>query len=201
MEKDRSFYGIPFKIPLKPFSFAILCLGIALNLIGKYITINYWCAEYPDGSTYPMYLWLDSIGTVFSAAALGPVAGAIVGLAGNLINMIQDVTAFFYAFVSVAIGGFVGCLYPRTKITLNTLSFMALLTIFVVILLCGPLNLLFYNGYPGTFLGDAVFDRLNDFGLPKVLGALLAEMFVDVPDKLISVLMGTGLFVVYKKIA
>lgn len=198
MEIDQDSYGFPFKIPLKATSFGLLFIGIVLNFLGKFCTMHLGAVQM-DGYVVPGYLWLDSIGTIFSAAALGPFAGAVVGLLSNLLNMLQDPNAVFYAMVSVAIGFFVGCLYPRTRLTPGALAFMTTTMIAIVVLLCGPLNFIFYGGEPGTYLGNVFYGKLEQMNVPKVACALLAEFVVEIPDKVISLAAASGLYVVYRK--
>ena len=52
-----------------------------------------------------------------------------------------------------------------------------------------PLNVLFWGGTTGNVWGDAVFAATQAANLPVVLGSFLDEVVVDVPDKIITVLI------------
>ena len=56
---------------------------------------------------------------------------------------------------------------------------------FVAVAISTPLNVLFWGGTTGNVWGDAVFAA----NMPVFLGSLLDEVVVDVPDKLITLIM------------
>ena len=60
---------------------------------------------------------------------------------------------------------------------------------FAAVLISTPLNVLFWGGTTGNVWGDAVFAATQAANLPVVLGSLLDEVIVDVPDKIITVLI------------
>lgn len=60
---------------------------------------------------------------------------------------------------------------------------------FAAVLISTPLNVLFWGGTTGNVWGDAVFAATQAAKLPVVLGSLLDEVIVDVPDKIITVLI------------
>ena len=60
---------------------------------------------------------------------------------------------------------------------------------FVAVLISTPLNILFWGGTTGNLWGDAVFAWSQASGLPVALGSFLDEVIVDVPDKLITLLI------------
>jgi len=52
-----------------------------------------------------------------------------------------------------------------------------------------PLNVLFWGGTTGNVWGDAVFAATQAANMPVFLGSLLDEVVVDVPDKLITLIV------------
>ena len=60
---------------------------------------------------------------------------------------------------------------------------------FAAVLISTPLNVLFWGGTTGNVWGDAVFAATQAANLPVVLGSLLDEVIVDVPDKIITILI------------
>lgn len=52
-----------------------------------------------------------------------------------------------------------------------------------------PLNVIFWGGTTGNIWGDALFAATQAAKMPVFLGSLLDEVVVDVPDKLITVLI------------
>ena len=52
-----------------------------------------------------------------------------------------------------------------------------------------PLNILFWGGTTGNFWGDALFAATQAAGMPVAIGSLLDELVVDVPDKLLTLII------------
>lgn len=75
---------------------------MAILLIPIGVAINIVCGQLVGALKLPIFL--DSIGTVLSAALAGPWVGAITGLLSNVINGIFDSSYLPYTIVSIAIG-------------------------------------------------------------------------------------------------
>ena len=80
--------------------FVVLC--ILVNCVGKNI------AAY-----FKLPLWMDSIGTIAVAYALGPVCGAIVGAAVNISYNFFDDMSLAYALVNILTGVIVGIMAKK----------------------------------------------------------------------------------------
>ena len=133
-------------------------------LIPACIGINYLGKLFASFLKLP--LWLDSIGTCIGAALGGPIIGAICGAANNLIYGFTtgDNITLVYALTSLFIGLVVGIM---ARIGFMKTFPKALLTVW----------------------GDAVFAATQAATLPLALGSLLDEIVVDVPDKLITLII------------
>ena len=59
----------------------------------------------------------------------------------------------------------------------------------VAVVISTPLNVLFWGGTTGNVWGDAVFAATQAASMPVFLGSLLDEVVVDVPDKLITLIV------------
>ena len=155
------------------------CIGI--NYIGKLFA-----------SALKLPLWLDSIGTCLGACLGGPIIGGICGAANNLIYGLTtgDSITLIYALTSFFIGFFVGIMaragfmksFPRSIIT-------ALVAGAVAIVISTPLNIVFWGGQTGNVWGDAVFAASQAASLPLWLSSLFDEIIVDVPDKIITLIL------------
>ncbi len=146
-------------------------------------------------------IWLDSAGTVLSAYLLGPVCGAIVGITSNMLAHILYGTPWFYAAVSVLIALITG--YAAKKKMLDTL----LGTMTVSAALAGavaaaayPINLLLNGGSTGNSWGDAVIGFLGEIGMPRWLGLIIGELYVELIDKLAILLVLLALTKVIRKL-
>lgn len=60
---------------------------------------------------------------------------------------------------------------------------------FVAVLISTPLNVIFWGGTTGNVWGDMVFAATQAAGLSTLLGSFLDEIVVDVPDKIITLIV------------
>ncbi|BBF45005.1 substrate-specific component STY3230 of queuosine-regulated ECF transporter [Lachnospiraceae bacterium KM106-2] len=155
------------------------CIGI--NYLGKMFA-----------ALLKLPLWLDSIGTCIGGVLGGPIIGAICGAANNLIYGLTagDNITLIYAFASLGIGlaagimariGFMKTL-PKTIIS-------AVVAGGAAVIISTPLNVIFWGGTTGNVWGDALFAATQAAKMPVVLGSFLDELVVDVPDKLITLIL------------
>ena len=75
----------------------LVIVSLLLNLCGKNLA---------EALNLP--LWMDSFGTVLTAYVAGPLLGAIVGAAGNVIYGFVNPISFAYSITSVSIALVVG---------------------------------------------------------------------------------------------
>lgn len=81
----------------------LLALCSVINLIGGHIALLF---------RLPVYL--DSLGTVFAAALMGPLSGMIPGIISNLIGAVTtDIYALYYLPVQMITGGIAGLLFQK----------------------------------------------------------------------------------------
>ncbi len=156
----------------------IVFFCIVVNFVGKHLAVKY---ELP--------LWLDSVGTVFSAYVLGPVCGAIIGGTGNIIYSFWDANSLAYSLTSVFIGASMGTAARKKYFE----SFFGATTVaggvtIGSVFISTILNLSFYGGYTGNVWGDGVINFLIDRNIPKFIASTIGEMYLDFLDKIITVL-------------
>lgn len=158
-------------------------------LIPACIGINYLGKLFASVLKLPL---LDSIGTCIGAVLGGPIIGGICGAANNLIYGFTtgDSITLVYALTSLGIGIAVGIMARLGRMKkLSGAVLTACVAGFVAVLISTPLNILFWGGTTGNLWGDAVFAWSQASGLPVALGSFLDEVIVDVPDKLITLLI------------
>ena len=170
-----------FKTTLNTATIVLIPACIGINYLGKLFA-----------SLLKLPLWLDSIGTCIGACLGGPIIGAICGAANNLIYGLTtgDNITLIYALTSLGIGFVVGILarlgfmssFPKSLITACGGGIAA-------VVISTPLNILFWGGTPGNVWGDALFAATQAAGLPVALGSFLDEVVVDVPDKLLTLIV------------
>lgn len=170
-----------FKTKLNAACIVLIPACIGINYLGKLFA-----------SVLKLLLWLDSIGTCIGAVLGGPIIGGICGAANNLIYGFTtgDSITLVYALTSLGIGVAVGIMARLGRMKkLSGAVLTACVAGFVAVLISTPLNILFWGGTTGNLWGDAVFAWSQASGLPVALGSFLDEVIVDVPDKLITLLI------------
>ena len=141
-------------------------------------------------ASYDLPLWLDAYGTVLCAYAGGPVCGAIVGLASNLIYGMMNGISYIYALTSVAIGLIVGFWVRRKKLNtfFDTMTVAAIAAMAAVIISV-PLNMIFYDGSTGNLWGNGVIGFFRERNLPLPLCRILGQFYVEFLDKLLTLVL------------
>ena len=170
-----------FKTKLNAACIVLIPACIGINYLGKLFA-----------SVLKLPLWLDSSGTCIGAVLGGPIIGGICGAANNLIYGFTtgDSITLVYALTSLGIGIAVGIMARLGRMKkLSGAVLTACVAGFVAVLISTPLNILFWGGTTGNLWGDAVFAWSQASGLPVALGSFLDEVIVDVPDKLITLLI------------
>lgn len=170
-----------FSTNLNAACFVLIPACIGINYLGKIFA-----------SLLKLPLWLDSIGTCIGAVLGGPVIGAVCGAANNLIYGFTtgDSITLVYAVTSLGIGLVVGIMARLGHMkTIMGAIITAVAAGLTAVIISTPLNILFWGGTTGNVWGDAVFAWSQAVQLPVAIGSLLDEVIVDVPDKLITLLI------------
>lgn len=182
-EKRKGIWGMKnlFKTKFDAAVIVLIPACIGINYLGKLFA-----------SVLKLPLWLDSIGTCIGGCLGGPIIGAICGAANNLIYGFSagDNITLIYALTSLGIGAAVGIMarlgfmksFPKAILTACAAGLAA-------VVISTPLNVLFWGGTTGNVWGDAVFAATQAASMPVFLGSLLDEVVVDVPDKLITLIV------------
>ena len=159
-------------------SINIILICLCINIIGRQIA-----------QSFNLPFWLDAIGTIAVAIEINPIAGAICGMATNIIVSSGDFVAFPYLLVSAAIAITAGFLYPKNNVTQLKVFNAAVMTGLVAALISTPINLKMYGGRTGNIWGDALMDMISRDVQVPIITSFLGQAFVDVPDKALSFLI------------
>jgi energy-coupling factor transport system substrate-specific component len=170
----------PLKFSLDSVGVVLILACLGLNFAGHAIAV-----------TFGLPLFLDSIGTVLAGVVAGPWVGGSVGFVSNLVssNTIDPIAAP-YGIVSFAVG-FAAGLSRYLNWQKRASGWVALWLVCFVIsaIVSTPLNFLSGGGNSGVGLGDSVYAALSNAHLPRTVAAFIGEAAVDLPDKLITVLV------------
>jgi len=136
---------------------------------------------------YSLPLWLDCVGTVLCAYCGGPVCGAIVGVASNLVYGMLNHVSEYYALTSLAIGLIAGfaCRKNRMRTFFDTMAVVMQMT-FAAVAISTPLNILINDGGTGNLWGNGVIGYLRERGIPVLISVTAGEFYVDFLDKLLT---------------
>ncbi|MCI5946709.1 MAG: hypothetical protein MRZ39_07445 [Oscillospiraceae bacterium] len=154
---------------------AVLC--ILLNIGGHVFTL-----------VCPVPFWLDTVGTMISACLCGPIVGGTVGFLSNLISRICfGGSSIIFSLINIIIGLSVGFI---TKNGLCGTLFGSLCTgilMGIITVACAvPVNCILYDGRTNNVWGSALFDMLSQYRIGTVAKAVISQMFIDIPDKVLS---------------
>ena len=144
----------------------------ALVLIPAAVGINYIGKLFAGVLKLP--LWLDSIGTCLAACLAGPAV---------------------YALSQAALGIVVGLMsyYGRMKNLRGTIL-TGVLAGLAAVIVSTPLNMMFWGGTTGNLWGDIVYAGALSQGLPAWIASTADEIVVDLPDKIVVLLLVAGLY-------
>ena len=138
-------------------------------------------------------LYLDTLGTVLSAAILGPLPGIIVGALSNIITgLIYSVSDIPFCLVNMAVGLVVGLVAKKFKFD----WIQALIVGLVLSVLCPaigtPIGIFVYGGLNGTF-SDVLVMSLVQGGKSIFQASFLRNIASNLIDKVGTCLIGCAL--------
>lgn len=147
-------------------------ISVAMNIVLGMIT-----------SALAIPLYLDTLGTVLSAALLGPVPGVIVGFLTNTINgLMSSLSSIPFALVNMAVGLIVGLVARK-----RPLSFVsALITGLVLSVVCPaigtPIGIFVYGGLQGNIF-DVIVTGMVQSGQSLFAASFVSKITSNFIDK------------------
>lgn len=154
-------------------------LGIAINIV---------LGTVADLINIPL-LFLDTVGTIFTAAVFGPFYGA---LTGGLTNVIQGILtnpkSIPFALVNIAVGIIVGIIAKKREFNLQTAIITGLILAVVAPLIGTPISIYVYGGITGDF-NDVFFTWLVNSGKAVFAAAFIPRITSNIIDKIVSCIM------------
>ncbi len=134
-------------------------------------------------------LYLDTVGTIFSAALFGPWYGAAVGGLTNVIQgVITNPKTIPFALVNIAIGLVVGFIAKKWKFNIITSIITGLILSVVAPLIGTPIATLVYGGITGDF-NDVLFTWLVKSGQSIFAAAFIPRITSNFVDKIASCIL------------
>lgn len=118
----------------------IIPVGVAINFVGAQIA-----------TVLKLPIYMDSIGTIFSAMLCGPWVGAVAGGLTNVVTGITMPVNFAFMPVNIVIGLLTGFLSRKNMFSIWWKSIVSVIIIaFVTIAVSSPIVVLVYGGVTGS---------------------------------------------------
>ncbi len=158
----------------------ILVICVGLNFGGRFLSGN-----------FNLPVWFDTIGTYLAAYYVGIGGSLLTGVVSSLLNGFQDVTSMLYLCTSLEVAAIWG--YAAHKKRLRNYGYVLIVGFvigIIAVVLSAPVNLIFRGGRSGNIWGDALFDMLRWYNVPKAIAAFADEAIVNIFDKQISAVTG-----------
>lgn len=157
---------------------------MGLNIFGSYVE-----------SVYLFPLYLDSIGTIFSAMVLGPHIGALVGLATNLITgILISKENFLFAVVNVLIGLTAGIMLHTKNINFKTIFLAAIVVSIISSIMGNMVSIYFFGGITDGGVGH-ITQTIIALGQGIPTAAFAAGLYTNFADKILSFMV--AFFIIY----
>ncbi|MDN4607985.1 ECF transporter S component [Sporosarcina highlanderae] len=174
-----------WSLKLSTAALVLIPAAVGINFLGKLFA-----------SLLKLPLWVDSIGTVLSSMLAGPVVGAIAGIVNNLVyGFTTDPVSFVYAITSAVIGLVAGIMAYKGWISnVGKAIVLGLVVGLIAATVSTPLNIMFWEGTTGNVWGDALFAAMLAKDMPLWLASFADSIVVDVPDKIVTVLLSFLIF-------
>lgn len=161
----------------------IMALSIGINFLGG--TIALWLR-------LPIYL--DSIGTIFAGALLGPIPGVLTGLSSSLLSGVtMDMFSLYYSPIQIITGLLAGLILPqklqgqglKSKLSLFAWTFVlsapgTILSSIITIQLFGGIT---------SSGSSTIVQLLYGLGLNQAVSVTIVQAATDYLDRLLSVLV------------
>lgn len=166
-------------------SWVLIPVAVGINYVGKTFA-----------AILKLPLWLDSIGTVLAGMLAGPFIGALSGAINNIVyGITMDPISFAYAITSLAIGLTAGIAARMGWLNSWGKAFLVGVGVAVVAAVVStPINIIYWKGQTGNVWGDALYMFLIAQKTPILVASFLDELVVDLPDKIITVLVSYAIF-------
>ena len=148
-------------------------VGILLNVLPSLLV-----------SKLGLPLYLDSIGTILSAAAGGIVPGTIAAFLTNLIKGFWDLSSVYYIPINILLALLTAFLAPRKMLTRFPGMLLAVICFALAGGVIGGVLTWYLNG--SVFGGSVLSSRLLESGFSPFLAQIGGDFLYDLADKAIS---------------
>lgn len=155
----------------------LIPLGIAINFVG---------ANLNAALKLPVYL--DAIGTVFTAVLCGPWIGFITGVVTSIVTSVTNPTQLPYLFVSGAFGIVGGICGRKGMLKTPGKTFVVAIIIWLVaIITSAPITVIVFGGVTGASGASAITTFLVATGKGLWHSVISSTLLTETLDKFLTV--------------
>ncbi len=161
----------------KTFKITIAALASAINIVGANI-----------GLVFRLPSYLDAIGTVFSAALLGPVYGIATGIIATGINQITDPFAIWFMPSNLITALMTGIIFKKFYKTYK-FSPKLLLAAFLIAIpgtMISSMTAAYLFGGVTSSGSSIIVQILNKMGVGLAASVFITQVFTDYFDRLLA---------------
>lgn len=134
-------------------------------------------------SAIKLPIYLDTLGTVITAALMGPLPGVIVGALTNIITgFMYSIRDIPFLLVNVAVALIVGFIAKKYKFTYKSAIITGLILGVVCPLIGTPIGILMYGGLTGT-VSDVLVIFLKSTGSSIFAASFITKVINNLIDK------------------
>jgi len=153
----------------------LILLSIGINLVGAHLVLLLKLPAY-----------LDSVGTILAAILMGPIIGAVVGLATHFsLGIIMGPVYFHFAIVNGLIGLITGYIFDKYPFNLKTVLSASVVISLMASLVGNTISYIVFSGITGESV-DILTKHLLELGFNLFTAVYITGFFSNFLDKLIS---------------
>ncbi len=157
----------------------LIALAVAINIVGSKISLF-----------LHLPIYLDSIGTMLSAIALGPIAGGFTALVGGLINgALGDIFAIYFSISGVIMGVIAGLLFHKKNNTFPGILWKCLVVILPAAAVSACIETILFDGITSAVATTLIIKVLSTTALKLFGSAFVTQVVTDYVDKLIGIVL------------
>lgn len=164
-----------------------LCLfGLILNLVLSNI-VKY----------FNLPLYLDNVGSILTGALGGALPGMCVGFLSNVMNSFDKPISLYYGILTIVMAALASYFSSRGYFKkISSCFLIALLFSCIGGAIGSVFTWILYGGGIGG-LGGPLATMIMHMGIPAFFAQILADLILDIPDKLITIMIVYILLKVY----
>lgn len=167
----------------------LMALCIVLNIVGGHLALY-----------LHLVIYLDTIGTILSAALLGPVAALIVGFLTALINgLTGDLFSIYYMPSQLIVALVAGVMFRRISIqNKKSLWWLAFIISLPATIVSTVITVILFHGITSSGSSSLV-QIMSGFGMNQALAVFLVQVGTDYIDRLIGIYIVAVIYIIMKK--